>query len=366
MLLLPLAGTLAAADDGGSRHGAIGAERLTLASREFVGAGVTDRSGRIVNGTDSNIADIPWQVYIEVQVGQNLFTCGASAIAPRVLLTAAHCLFDFNGQSADGLAAASGVTDLRDIVGSDVTLGASAWVHPRYDPQLARNDIALVLMDRNLPGARTIKLYRSNGGPAAGTPALISGWGDLGNGNSPTVLQEALVQVLAGPGQGCAEWGGFFQPSTQLCIGVPGGGVGSCFGDSGGPAAVGSGRQVRVAGVTSFGGEFCAAAETQSVYTRVSKYHKLLTAVSYWLGGERDGRRASLAWEVPAADMRIVDYEVQYRRAGSRQWRTFADGRSTARQVTITGLNASADYQFRVIAVQKGGVQAPPSEVVRG
>ena len=60
-----------------------------------------------------------------------------------------------------------------------------------------------------------------------------------------------------------------YDATRMTCAGVPGGGVGSCSGDSGGPLFV-SGVEV---GITDWGADVCAAPGTYSVYERLSTYN---------------------------------------------------------------------------------------------
>jgi hypothetical protein len=60
----------------------------------------------------------------------------------------------------------------------------------------------------------------------------------------------------------------------------------------------------------------------------------------------------TLAWQVPASlnGGSITDYIIQYRVARTALWSTFADGISTSRRATVTGLTKTVKYQFRVAA----------------
>jgi hypothetical protein len=370
VLLVPLAGTFAAADEHDRRGGADGDTPTHLSldpSRApALGSPVQARGGRIVGGVDTDLTSVPWQVWYQTEIAGFFYSCGGSAVAPRVIVTAAHCFFDADGNPATGATVISGVSDLDDATQSDVSEALDVWIHPRYDAPSSRNDIAVMLVERNLPGVSLIKLNRSSGGPAFGTDLLISGWGATSfGGSAPDQLQSAVVEVLAGPGQPCGSYGNAFFPALMLCGGVQGGGIDTCQGDSGGPAVIEVGGSVRLAGVTSFGNG-CAEADFPGVYTRVSKYHRLVTSISYFLGIERSGRRAELFWERPATDRRVVDYRIQYRVRRSDPWQTIDDDRTAAPGVTVTGLNANRTYQFRVIAIQKGNVAAPASTVVSG
>jgi prepilin-type N-terminal cleavage/methylation domain-containing protein len=68
-------------------------------------------------------------------------------------------------------------------------------------------------------------------------------------------------------------------------------------------------------------------------------------------------RQASLTWTAPENDggASISDYVVQFSANGGVSWSTFADGVSTNTSATVTGLQDSTNYTFRVAAVNSVG-----------
>jgi hypothetical protein len=69
-----------------------------------------------------------------------------------------------------------------------------------------------------------------------------------------------------------------------------------------------------------------------------------------------DGQ-VSLTWAAPAADggAAMSDYIVQFSSDAGSKWTTFADGVSTAKSATVTGLTNGTAYVFRVAAVNVAG-----------
>jgi secreted trypsin-like serine protease len=200
------------------------------------------------------------------------FGCGATQVAPRWIMTAAHCI--------DGVTR----TDLRIIAGRDDLSTAEGVVanvtqmipHPNYNPNTSDNDIALLLVDRDLPvpiveiaGALEMAGVRN------GDVVTVVGWGDTGVASSSNRIREADVQVVGGVGNACANVTDYAVgdiTTNQMCIGVPAGGVDTCFGDSGGPALIRrDGRWVQL-GITSWG-IGCAQANLPGVYTVVPNYY---------------------------------------------------------------------------------------------
>lgn len=234
--------------------------RLVKPVREVADSEV---SARIVNGTEIDIADAPWQV----RVNQG---CGGTLIQRTWVMTAAHCV---DGLSAASISVWAGLDDRRDMDDRNALRATAVYVHPDFDNATFENDIALVKLAEEADG-QPVRLYADRRGPELGSSGFISGWGYLATDQPPLPdhLRGATVTVLAGPGDRCGEYGDdAFLPSLMLCAGAEDGSVDACQGDSGGPLAVAVDGQWYVAGITSWGID-CAQVGYPGVYTRVSKY----------------------------------------------------------------------------------------------
>lgn len=232
---------------------------------------------RIVGGQEARIDQWPWQVLV-VGTAPNggQLTCGGSIIAPRWILTAAHCLVDDDRTSytEHGLKYAV-------VYGEDRPLGHQGIAadrlipHEAYDPVTFANDIALIRLTENIPGRRHIQLSSEKTDRVfarAGLCATITGWGTKaeGAGGSET-LQRADLPIVTT--QACEDAYPRQVTSRNICAGYDQGEVDSCRGDSGGPLIVRHGdsnRHVQV-GVVSWG-KGCGRPGSPGVYTRVSKY----------------------------------------------------------------------------------------------
>lgn len=69
-----------------------------------------------------------------------------------------------------------------------------------------------------------------------------------------------------------------------------------------------------------------------------------------------------LAWSLPSGSA-PTDYIVEYKLTSSGVWLNFADGTSTVRSTTVTGLTASSAYDFRVSATNSAGTGAVSTTV---
>jgi len=245
--------------------------------------------GRIVGGEPAAITEVPWQVAL-LRAGEeptwDRQSCGGSIIAAEWILTAAHCVVPSPGVSTtttdpDSLIVLSGTADLsKEDQGTGLQSNVRAIiVHPDYDDESKANDIALIRLTTPLqlgPTQQAIALPTFSNWPAAGTEALISGWGNASATSSlyPTKLRKATIEVVAGPGAStCGDYeAGRYLPDSMLCAGIPvSGGIDSCQGDSGGPLAISVEGTYYLAGVTSWG-RGCARPGYPGLYARVTSY----------------------------------------------------------------------------------------------
>ncbi len=208
--------------------------------------------------------------------------CGATAVRPDALITAAHCLSDESGARTDP-------SDLRLFAGHVLPLRKgklvgvrSISVHPDFDDGAgeANADVGVIRLRAPLKGVTPIGLADPRDAAAAQPGASLGlwGWGNRAGGdgqNFPRQLHDGIVQRYT-DGRCDDLYGRYFNPASQLCAGTPDGHVDACQGDSGGPltAARPDGRLVLV-GVVSYG-EGCGQPEFPTVYTKLSRYRSYL------------------------------------------------------------------------------------------
>ncbi|MFD7430269.1 S1 family peptidase [Streptomyces sp. NPDC059818] len=231
----------------------------------------------VIGGQPAHVEDSPWVVALssrdrfgDARAGQ---FCGAVAVGPKKVLTAAHCL----GREALG-ADVGQVRDLRIISGRDELTGSGGkeiavsgtWVNPGFDATTNSGDVAVLTLAEALPEQSVIPMAEAgDAGYQSGTAAVVYGWGDTtGNSDYASSLRSARVSIL--PDSSCEQAypggrDGTYEASAMLCAGEPQGGYDACQGDSGGPLVA----RGRLVGLVSWGSG-CGRAGSPGVYTRIS------------------------------------------------------------------------------------------------
>ena len=233
----------------------------------------------IVGGRGATVEEFPSLAYIEAHQGTSGFSCTGTVVAPRVILTAAHCIEDLDRGGgftpAGQYAVATGTTTPSQALRENVFHVTETHVFPGFDPGSLLGDAGILILDRPtaappiaIAGSGDAALY------AGGASVQLAGWGltQANARNAPESLR-ATTMVVQAPSlckKKTRDDRPQYSPAEQLCtLDVPTRKSGGCFGDSGGPA-IGQrpdGTPVEL-GVISTGGAFCST-KLPNVLTRV-------------------------------------------------------------------------------------------------
>lgn len=245
---------------------------------------------KIVGGEDTEIEQIPWQVW--------LGGCGGTIIGEEWVVTAAHC---GPGVGDDVYAGMTSISDGAD----QMRTVAEVFYHPGWDGNTSNgHDIALIRV--SVPFTFNTKVQpipyatpadEANGLTDPCTLSLVSGWGTLSpGGSSPDHLQAVWVPIVSNELTDAAYVGlfgleagwitadqlaaGDFAPQ-DCTVGDQDGGEDSCQGDSGGPLVVAnaSGTGYILAGIVSWG-ESCADPDYPGLYGRVSEFASFIEEIT--------------------------------------------------------------------------------------
>jgi len=288
----------------------------------------TDQPGqRILGGQQAAAGKWPWSVaLLDVlgDPGSRQHYCGGSVIAPRWVLTAAHCVD--GGTEEDEIQVLVGSNDLEDRSARRIDV-RSIHLHEGYSYDGYENDIALLELSRaaGVPAIAIPDRARSARLGAPGTEATVVGWGLLRDvslacepgsnprGSACTMLGGATgyyvdektgeplrisdvlptrlmeVELPVVHEQTCRDaYPGMPIDDRTLCAGYLEGGKDSCSADSGGPLMVSDGDAWVQTGVVSWG-RGCAQPGNYGVYTKVAAFAPWIearTGLALASGGE--------------------------------------------------------------------------------
>lgn len=277
--------------------------------------------GRVIGGQAAKKGEWPWQVKILApdpeQRGRFGGHCGGSLIAPRWILTAAHCVTSGRSGKQDlfarDLLIVEGKSKIDKVIAVDGPdkpglAVEDVIIHEDFDRKVFANDIALIKLSEPAKSKPAILASASDDEvEAAGHPAVVTGWGytkaDHGWDDKylPTELQEVELPIV--PREDCRA---AYRDSSMrmnpidernVCAGYAEGGKDACQGDSGGPlvAQRPDKRWIQL-GIVSWGAG-CAEAEHYGVYTRVAAFRD-------WIAAKTDGAVPDV--EGPAADDQVA------------------------------------------------------------
>ncbi|MFD4671574.1 S1 family peptidase [Lentzea sp. NPDC058450] len=242
---------------------------VLVLSALLASTGTAAADEQVVGGERASIKANPWAVYLTDD--RDLQFCGGTIVAPRKVLTAAHCAIGRAPREVQVIAGREDKLDRQSGVEAKVT---DIWIHKQYVSADEGEDVAVLTLKDDLPYTplplaelTDRALYQP------GTDLRALGWGrTTENGKTSRYLMQATVPVL--PDSYCVDTYPQFQRTDMFCAGYEGGRIDTCQGDSGGPI-VADGKLV---GVTSWG-EGCARKNKPGVYVRIARYAKDLHSV---------------------------------------------------------------------------------------
>ncbi|XP_066590992.1 trypsin-1-like [Prorops nasuta] len=226
-----------------------------------------DLTPRIVNGQDAKEGEFPYQVSLQFKVF-NFHFCGGSILNENYVLTAAHCLVDFEPLIINVIAGVNNNSLQNFTHNVDKII-----IHSKYNPDNSFvNDIALLKVDRpfeKVPTIKNVLLPSKDDSISVGDKVVVSGWGKLQeNGEGSQILQRLDVEIA--DQTFCNKTYidlGVPVLKTHICAYDPKDNKGACQGDSGGPLSLNG----KIIGIASWQAG-CARPEFPTVFTRVSSY----------------------------------------------------------------------------------------------
>merc|ERR1712168_795767 len=201
--------------------------------------GEADASSYIVGG-DFVTEKGKWQSMCSIQLGTWHY-CGASLISDSWVVTAAHCLVDFNAKEMNVVC---GVLDHWDhSIGSMEVHEIDHWTtHSDYEGDFSKgfpNDVAVIKLkwpiNQYNPYVKPVTLAENDGYVWQGSECYAVGWGKTGNNqNASNKLKQAKLDIITS--QECYYYWGDSVNYNHICAkDMSTHDKGACNGDSGGP-----------------------------------------------------------------------------------------------------------------------------------
>ncbi len=220
--------------------------------------------------------DWPWmaEIVLKNKSAYDGLLCGASLIANKWILTAAHCVYDKTPFNFDIIV---NQNDLAKEYAERLN-AQTIIIHPEFNAVSLDNDIALIEITTEITQIQPIALLtRYESLDQNNQTSIALGWGSTSifEDSFPYRLRQVNLSLINN--QQCSLRMGETIPEGMLCAGDDIYQRDTCLGDSGGPLiAFDETRKTwKQIGITSWGFG-CAEPEFYGVYTRIKHYSEFI------------------------------------------------------------------------------------------
>lgn len=189
--------------------------------------GVRGRGNRIVGGTATKPNEYPWVVGLwRMDLGR--IYCGAALISNKHIITAAHCVNNFDRTEMrvylGGHNVSSDYTEIRRV--------KAIHQHEYFDIVSFDNDIAILELDRAIkfgPKVQSACLPETQFDDYTDKLALIAGWGRTGEKDLTSKgLRSVIVPIWSQQQCGESGYGKTRLTGNMMCAGYPDGMKDAC------------------------------------------------------------------------------------------------------------------------------------------
>ncbi|MGN6373720.1 MAG: S1 family peptidase [Solirubrobacteraceae bacterium] len=229
----------------------------------------------VFGGHTAEEESFPWMAYVvDFREGGLVALCSGAVVAPRLVLTAGHCVEEVKTGQVDDAAGFRVVTGNVDWTSPErqILQVSQTAVYAKFDRHVANDDAGLLVLSEPTSAPAIALAHRpaDRSWLAPGTGALLIGWGQTSfEQEHPTITLRYAETVVQGS-RWCKRDAPPFYPRQELCvIDPPHETTGICHGDSGSPLVLDEEGQEEVdLGIASHGYGRCST-HHPGVYTRV-------------------------------------------------------------------------------------------------
>lgn len=192
---------------------------------EIAVCGVRGRNNRIIGGYETQPNEYPWIVGL---YRNGKLYCGGALISSKHVLTAAHCVHNFQKREIKIFIGGHNISS--DYV--DVRRVRAIHKHEEFNTSTFDFDIAILQMDRAVRfGAKvqSVCLPSTESTDYSGKIGLIAGWGRIQeNDETSNSLRQTTVPIWST--EECAEsdYGRKRLTNNMMCAGYAKGGIDAC------------------------------------------------------------------------------------------------------------------------------------------
>lgn len=270
-------------------------------------------SSSVINGKPASISGFPWLAFVSYRGPVDKFDCSGTVVAPRLVLTAGHCILGNTGRllTAANFRVMTGQSDYRLAEPENISAVSQVLMFPGYQPSRNSNDAALLVLAAPvsapaipLAGPGEAALYN------AGTALTVAGWGQTrskGPGSPTLRYGSTAIQGTGFCRRVTRPVTPFYNAASQFCAADSNEAEGSCHGDSGGPgiAMRADGIPVQV-GIISLGPPTCdlASPEIQTRVDQVSAW------VASWASSLANGTPAPAIASPPRMRLPFLSFRL--------------------------------------------------------
>ncbi|XP_078093195.1 transmembrane protease serine 6-like [Mustelus asterias] len=237
-------------------------------------------TGRIIGGTGTRSGEWPFQVSLQLN-GNHV--CGATLVACRWILSAAHCFEHRN--SAEDWTAVFGLHFLDRPNNHEVQHRKikKIIIHPQKTSASYDYDVALLELAQPVQYTDLVQpacLPAATASFLSGRRCMIIGWGTTEENGSPSnELLQTEVKVF---NNSQCQIGKIRITKQMICAGLLEGGRDACQGDSGGPLLCQdeNSRAWMVAAIVSFGAG-CGRPNHLGVYARTTAFREWIGEITH-------------------------------------------------------------------------------------